>query len=96
MSRQSGTTAVPEQAKAVFELLGGSTDPDGSDATRRKLNGKCDPVKPAADPGNDWRIDIAQYRAIAARRGSFHEKLSSGILQRFRSSQAGILGRTIK
>ena len=96
MPRQRGATAVPEQAEAVIEQLRGSTNPKAADATGREFNGKRDPVKPAADPGEDRRIDIAQHGAVAARRGPFHEKLRSGIAERFHGSQAGILGWTIK
>ena len=66
-------------------------NPKGANATGREFNGECDPVKPAADPGEDRRIDITQHGAIAARHGPFHEKLGSGIAERFHGSQAGIL-----
>src|ERR1700761_745217 len=77
--RQRGAAALPEQAEAVVEQLRNSTNPKGADATGRELNGKCDPVEPAAAPGYYRRIDIAQLGAIAARRGPLHEKLGSGI-----------------
>ena len=96
MPWQRGATTVPEQAEAIVEQFGGSTNPEGADAARRKLNGKCDPVKPAADPGDDRRIDIAQGDVVAARRRPLHEKLGSRIAQRFHSGQAGIIGWTIE
>jgi hypothetical protein len=96
MSRQRGATAVPEQAEAVVEQIGGSTDPKGADTTGRELNGKCDPVKPAATPSHNRRIDITQCGAIAARRRPLHEKLGSGIAKHFHGSKASILRWTIK
>src|ERR1700738_317317 len=53
VARQRGATAAPEQAEVVVEQLRGSTNPKGADVTGSELNGKCDPVKPAADPGDD-------------------------------------------
>src|SRR3984957_6930593 len=87
---------VTVELRAVVEQLRGSTYPKGADATGRELNGKCHSVKPAAAPGDDRRIDIAERGAIAARRRPLHEKLGSGIPERFHGSQAGILGWTIK
>ena len=96
MPRQRGAAAVQEQAKAVIEQFRRSTHPKWADATGRELNGKCDSVKPTADPTYDRRIDIAECAAMAARSRALHEELSSGILERFRGSQAGTLGWTIK
>jgi hypothetical protein len=94
--RQRGATTLPKQAEATVEQLCNSTNPKGAGATRREFNGKCDPVKPAADPGHNRRIDIAQRSATAARDGPLHEKLSGGRPERFHGSQIGVVGRTIK
>src|ERR1700677_4863612 len=81
--RQRRTATLPEQAEAIVKQLRGSTYPKGADATGRELNGKCHSVKPAAAPGDDRRIDIAQRRAIAARPRPPPEKLGRRVLERF-------------
>src|ERR1700685_4405882 len=96
MPGKRGATTAPKQAEAILEQFRGSTNTKGADATGRELDGKCHSVKSAAAPRDDRRIDIAQRCAIAARRRPLHEKLRSGISERFQGSQAGILGWTLK
>src|SRR5215472_17002347 len=87
VSRHRSAAAVPEQAEAVVEQLGGSTNAEGADATGGKLNSQCHSVELAADPCQDRRIKIAQRCTIAARRGALHKKLGSGVSERLHGSQ---------
>ncbi len=68
----------------------------GADATGRKFDGKRNSVEPAADPGDDRRIGIAQFGAIATRSRALHEKLHGRKFERFGSCQADIVMGTIE
>ncbi|WP_334407990.1 hypothetical protein [Bradyrhizobium sp. AZCC 2289] len=60
VARQRSAPALPEQLETIIEQVCRSANPKGSDVTGRKFDGKRNSVEPAADPGDDRRIGIAQ------------------------------------
>ena len=87
---------MPDEAEAIVEELRDSTNAEKAGAARCEFNRKCDAIKPAADCSDDWRIDIAQHRAMAACHRPLDEKLHSRIREHCSRCQAPIFGWAVE
>jgi hypothetical protein len=87
---------VPDQAETIVEQLCNTANSKRAGAARRKFDGERDPVKTAADRGDDRRIGIAQCCVITTCRGPLHEKLHGRVRERSRHCEAALFRRATK